>query len=85
MWYLKILCVHPGFQRRGVGAILLDWGLNHARERGEKVYLESSEYGKGLYMKKGFKEVGEIVLGEQGSCAALYDLGSQNSTKSRGK
>jgi GNAT superfamily N-acetyltransferase len=64
MWYLKILCVHPGFQRRGIGAILLDWGLNHARERGEKVYLEASHYGKGLYAKKGFKDVGNLIAGE---------------------
>lgn len=65
MWYLKTLAVHPGFQRRGVGAILLDWGLNHARERGEKVYLEASESGKGLYLKKGFKELGDLVPGDK--------------------
>ena len=61
---MKILCVHPGFQRKGIGAKLLDWGLKHARERGEKVYVEASEFGKGLYSKKGFKELGEIVLGD---------------------
>ena len=66
MWYLKILAVNPKYQRRGVGAALVDWGLEHARQRGEKVYLESSENGKGLYLKKGFKPVGEIVLGEEG-------------------
>ena len=63
-WYLKVLCVHPGFQRKGIGAKLLDWGLKHARERGEKVYVEASDIGKGLYIKKGFKELGEIVLGD---------------------
>lgn len=64
MWYLKILCTSPGYQRQGIGAILVDWGLNHARVRGEKVYLEASEFGKGLYIKKGFKEVGKIVLSD---------------------
>jgi ribosomal protein S18 acetylase RimI-like enzyme len=65
-WYLKILGVHPKYQRRGVGAALIDWGLQHARQRGEKVYLEASQTGKALYLKKGFKVVGEFELGEPG-------------------
>ena len=64
MWYLEILCVHPDFQRRGVGSVLLDWGLERARRRGEKVYLEASEFGKRLYDKKGFKEVGKLLARE---------------------
>jgi GNAT superfamily N-acetyltransferase len=64
MWYLAILCVNPKFQRRGVGAALVDWGLTHARARGEKAYLEASPFGKPLYIKKGFKVVGDLVVGE---------------------
>lgn len=64
-WYLKALCVHPRFQRKGVGTELLDWGLKHAQQRGEKVYLEASEFGVGLYIKMGFKKLGEIVLGDR--------------------
>jgi GNAT superfamily N-acetyltransferase len=64
MWYLHVLVVHPQFQRKGVGATLLDWGLNHARSRREKVYLESTVFGEGLYRRKGFKEVGFLFLGE---------------------
>jgi GNAT superfamily N-acetyltransferase len=63
MWYLKLLCTSPDYQRKGIGAALLDWGLNRARVRGEKVYLEASEFGKGLYLKKGFKEIGTVVVG----------------------
>jgi ribosomal protein S18 acetylase RimI-like enzyme len=61
--------VHPDFQRRGVGSALLDWGLSHARFQGEKVYLEASEFGKGLYLKNGFKKVGELVVDEEGDRA----------------
>lgn len=64
-WYLKILCVHPEFQRKGVGTKLLDWGLERARERRQKVYLEATEFGVTLYINKGFKELGEIVLGNR--------------------
>ena len=70
-WYLKILIVHPEFQRRGVGTALLDWGLAHARGRGENVYLEASDRGEPLYLKKGFKELGHLVVGEEGHEASL--------------
>jgi ribosomal protein S18 acetylase RimI-like enzyme len=66
MWYLKTLVVHPEFQRKGVGGRLIDWGLNQAQERGEGVYVEADgEAGKGLYLKKGFKVVGLLVVGEK--------------------
>jgi len=71
MWYLQILGVHPAFQRKGVGAALLDWGLEHARERGEKVYLEASEFGRGLYLKKGFKIIGHCVVGTETNGVSL--------------
>ena len=66
MWYLKVLAVHPEYQRKGVGAALVDWGLKHARERGEKAYLEATPFGKGLYLKKGFTTVGELYVGVEG-------------------
>lgn len=69
VWCLKVLSVHPDFQRRGVGTALLDWGLSHARSQGEEVYLEASEFGKGLYLKKGFKEVGELIVDDKGDQA----------------
>jgi hypothetical protein len=51
---------------RGVAGILIDWGLNQARERGEGVYVEADgEAGKGLYFTKGFKVVGLLVVGEK--------------------
>jgi GNAT superfamily N-acetyltransferase len=65
-WYLKILAVHPEFQGRGIGTALLDWGLNHARERGEKVYLEATPSGEKLYLKKGFQKVGDLTVGREG-------------------
>src|SRR5277367_2147592 len=65
-WYLKILAVHPEFQRRGVGGELLDWGLKQAQERGENIYLESSEVATGFYLKKGFKVLGMMVVEDKG-------------------
>lgn len=66
-WYLTQLAVHPGFQRRGVGDALVTWGLNQAGSRGEKVYLEASEFGIGLYLRKGFVALGNLAVGEEGT------------------
>jgi GNAT superfamily N-acetyltransferase len=64
-WYLKILAVHPEFQRQGIGTTLLEWGMEGARD-GERVYLESSEAGMPLYLKKGFQILGEFRVGHHG-------------------
>jgi len=63
-WYLQILAVHPKFQRKGIGGVLLDWGLDRARDKGERAYVEASEAGIPLYIKKGFIEVGSLVVGD---------------------
>jgi ribosomal protein S18 acetylase RimI-like enzyme len=62
VWYLKTLAVHPKFHRMGVGGTLVEWGQNQARATEGKVYLEASESGKGLYLKKGFKIAGYLTV-----------------------
>jgi ribosomal protein S18 acetylase RimI-like enzyme len=61
-WYLLALAVAPKCQRQGIGGILVDWGLNQARQRGEKAYTEASEAGRGLYLQKGFQIVGSVLV-----------------------
>jgi len=62
--YLTMLAVHPNQQTRGIGAAMLDWSLERAGANGEKVLVNGRPAGKPLYLKKGFKELGEIVLGD---------------------
>jgi GNAT superfamily N-acetyltransferase len=57
---LSILAVHPEHQRRGLGALQLEYGLRKADEMGLQAYLESSPKGKGLYKKYGFVEEGTM-------------------------
>jgi len=65
-WYLKTLAVLPSLQRKGVGTALVQWGLERAKETGEKIYVDSSYVGKPLYLKLGFREVGGFVVADSG-------------------
>lgn len=62
-YYLDILCVDKNFQRQGIGARLLQWAIERAKEGGDRIYLESSPAGEGLYLKHGFREVDVLTVG----------------------
>jgi ribosomal-protein-alanine N-acetyltransferase len=59
--HLLNLSVAPPWQRRGVGAELLQFMLRRARDAGaEKIFLEvrpSNVAGRGLYRSAGFSEI----------------------------
>jgi len=69
---LVTLAISPAYQRRGVGGLLMNWGLEKAREERVPVVLEATPNGLGLYLKKGFREIGECVLP---SCTAEKERG----------
>ncbi|KAG0652075.1 hypothetical protein D0Z07_1173 [Hyphodiscus hymeniophilus] len=56
--YLKLstLVVSPDYQRRGIGALLIEDGLKVADEAGLQAVLGASDQGIGLYKKHGFGE-----------------------------
>ena len=60
------LGVSPKHQRRGVGAALVRWGLERAKEDGRDTYLIATGPGRKLYLGLGFRDVGEEreLLGE---------------------
>lgn len=67
-WELRTLATALGFQRKGLGSRLLEWGMaivgheiEKARKKGEVVegcYLIASPMGERAYRKAGFVEVG---------------------------
>lgn len=59
-WHLRELAVHPDHQRKGVGKMLVDWGIEKAGEEGVPLGLESSPVGRGLYEQRGFRFYGVI-------------------------
>ncbi|KAF8545222.1 acyl-CoA N-acyltransferase [Trichophaea hybrida] len=63
-WHLKLLVIHPRWQRRGVGRKLCEMGLGEARKEGVPAMLESSPVGLGLYVSLGFRQVRELIVRE---------------------
>ncbi|MDQ4131885.1 MAG: GNAT family N-acetyltransferase [Actinomycetota bacterium] len=59
-WYLEVLGVHPGHQRRGFGGRLVQPGLDRADQDGVPCYLETSDRANvAFYERFGFTVVEE--------------------------
>ena len=60
--HLLNLCVHPDWQHRGYGSLLLEYAINHvARHDNEAIYLEvriSNTGAAKLYKNRGFRVIG---------------------------
>lgn len=63
-WHLATLAVSPTFQRRGIGQMLLDYGLAIASREHVPVTLESSVTGRFLYTKTGFRIIERSAIEE---------------------
>jgi GNAT superfamily N-acetyltransferase len=59
---LGLLCVHRDAQRKGVGAALVQWGLDRSREERLPAYLEASPAGFPLYQKLGFNKIDTMIV-----------------------
>jgi ribosomal protein S18 acetylase RimI-like enzyme len=63
-WYLAAIGVDPFYQRRGIGAALLQHQLRQCDEAGIQAYLESSNPANmSLYERHGFRSMGRIEHG----------------------
>ena len=60
--HLLNLCIHPDWQHRGYGSLLLEYAINHVVRHGnEAMYLEvrtSNTRAAQLYRNRGFKVIG---------------------------
>jgi GNAT superfamily N-acetyltransferase len=50
--------VDPKHQRKGIGRILLNWGIDKAKEQNRDIYLVSVDAGRPLYLGAGFEQIG---------------------------
>jgi ribosomal protein S18 acetylase RimI-like enzyme len=56
-----LLAIDPTKQRRGIGKMLVQHGLELAAKDGKDVYLVATPAGKNLYRSLGFRDVTEGV------------------------
>ena len=58
-----MLAVHPDFQGHGLGAELVQWGVDAADEESICASVVSAEEKEGFYNRFGFAEVGKANVG----------------------
>jgi GNAT superfamily N-acetyltransferase len=64
-WYLNLCCIHPGYQKRGVGQLLVRWGLALAAQENVHASVTTSHANEHFYLRCGFDEiVGTCAEGE---------------------
>ncbi|RGP78320.1 gnat family [Fusarium longipes] len=62
VWHLDYIGVTPGNQRRGIGKMLLKWGIERAIEEGKDCYLVATEAGRPLYVASGFEDLRTVSI-----------------------
>ncbi|KAJ5561976.1 hypothetical protein N7535_003561 [Penicillium sp. DV-2018c] len=60
--YCHTVAVHPDYQGKGVGARLMQWGVDVAEQLSLPIYLESTVEGVPLYRKLGFQTLSEGIV-----------------------
>ena len=64
-WLLANVVTHKDYQRRGIGALLVTWGLDQAQAERVPCGVESSFAGVRLYEKTGFRKFDDLRYGEE--------------------
>jgi ribosomal protein S18 acetylase RimI-like enzyme len=60
--YLMNVYTRPQFRQRGIGAAIVSWLVEQGRQAGaEKIYLETTEAGRPLYEKLGFRDMPDYL------------------------
>ncbi|KAE8453020.1 hypothetical protein EG329_012207 [Mollisiaceae sp. DMI_Dod_QoI] len=59
---LSLCFVHPEYQRRGIGSMLLEWGKQKGDELREKIWVTSTPQGRIVYEKNGWEVVERYTI-----------------------
>lgn len=61
-WELDGMYVSPSWQRRGIGNMLLQWGLRQATDESVPIVCKSSSLGVLFYERAGFRSIEEQIF-----------------------
>jgi ribosomal protein S18 acetylase RimI-like enzyme len=59
--YCHLTAVHPKAQRRGVGKLLMEYGMRIAEQAGLPIYTEASQAAIALYERIGFQRLKQSI------------------------
>ena len=59
---LCILGVDPAYQGRGVGKMLVQWGIEQAKAQGKGIFLTATPVGKPFYKRMGLHDAGAFEI-----------------------
>lgn len=51
---LSLFFVHPAYQRQGIGSLLLQWGIEKARELGARLWVTATPQAVSTYVRNGW-------------------------------
>lgn len=61
--YLMNIYVRTPFRRLHIGTSIVEWLIDEARKKGaEKIYLETSEAGRKMYLRLSFQEMNDMMI-----------------------
>jgi len=66
--------VHPEHQQKGVGSMLLEYGVRKADELGIECFVEVTDEGMGLYKKFGFMTLTKILVDAENGTTARHEI-----------
>ncbi|EAW17180.1 GNAT family N-acetyltransferase [Aspergillus fischeri NRRL 181] len=62
VWHLDYIAVDPRHRRRGIGKMLLQWGVQRAAAAKRDCYLVATPAGRPLYEAAGFTELTTLLI-----------------------
>ncbi|PKX91443.1 GNAT family N-acetyltransferase [Aspergillus novofumigatus IBT 16806] len=62
VWHLDYIAVDPRHRRRGIGKMLLQWGVERADAEKRDCYLVATPAGRPLYEAAGFTELATLLI-----------------------
>lgn len=57
-----VIAVEPQYQRKGIGKLLMKWGIDMAEQLSVPLYLEATDRSIGLYKKLDFEKLDQGVI-----------------------
>ncbi|KAL2005066.1 hypothetical protein VTN00DRAFT_2916 [Thermoascus crustaceus] len=72
-YYLDMLAVHPDYQGKGAGSLIVKWGCDRGDQDGVALYIDATPAGARLYEKFGFEDRSDPRYTAEGIASMVRD------------